>query len=90
MEVSANTHIQNTTECEALSWDSILTLGIYYCYWQYKRWTLNAWLGREEYNFWLWLVLYILTCSIFELYYEYKMAKGINEIQENNSLASTG
>ena len=42
--------------------------------------------GREEYNFWLWLVLYILTCSIFELYYEYKMAKGINEIQESNSL----
>jgi Na+/H+ antiporter NhaC len=48
--------------------------------------TLNAWLGREEYNFWLWLVLFILTCSIFELYYEYKMAKGINEIQENNGL----
>ena len=48
--------------------------------------TLNAWLGREEYNFWLWLVLFVLTCSIFEIYYEYKMAKGINEIQENNSL----
>lgn len=70
---------------------SILTLGIYYFYWQYKQMeTLNAWLGREEYNFWLWLVLYILTCSIFELYYEYKMAKGINEIQENNSLRVNG
>ncbi len=28
----------------------------------------------------------ILTCSIFEIYYEYKMAQGINEIQENNGL----
>ena len=70
---------------------SILTCGIYYLYWQYKQMeTLNAWLGREEYNFWLWLVLFILTCSIFELYYEYKMAKGINEIQENNNLRVNG
>ena len=66
---------------------SILTLGIYYCYWQYKQMeTLNAWLGREEYNFVLWLVLFFLTCGIFELYYEYQMARGINEIQENNGL----
>ena len=66
---------------------SILTLGIYYFYWQYKQMeTLNAWLGREEYNFVLWLVLFFLTCGIFELYYEYQMARGINEIQENNSL----
>lgn len=64
---------------------SILTCGIYTLYWQYKQMeTLNAWLHRNEYSFWLWLFLSILTCGIFGIYYEYKMANGINEIQENN------
>ena len=51
--------------------------------------TLNGWLGRTDYRFLMWLLLSILTCGIFALYYEYKMAVGINEIQENNSLHVT-
>ena len=52
---------------------------------EYKQMeTLNSWLHRNEYSFWLWLFLSILTCGIFGIYYEYKMANGINEIQENN------
>jgi len=66
---------------------TIITCGIYGLYWQYKQMeTLNNWLRREDYNFWIWLILSIITCGIFALYYEYKMAKGIIEIQEQNSL----
>ena len=63
---------------------SILTLGLYAFYWQYKQMkTVNAWLGREELSFGLWLLLSFITCGIFAVYYEYKMAKAINEVQEN-------
>ncbi len=66
---------------------SLLTCGIYSLYWQYKQMvTLNAWLGRTNYRFWLWFFLSILTCGIFGIYYEYKMAAGINEVQANNGL----
>ncbi|MYE89539.1 DUF4234 domain-containing protein [Candidatus Poribacteria bacterium] len=66
---------------------SLLTCGLYSLYWQYKQMeTLNGWLGRTDYRFWLWFFLSILTCGIFALYYEYKMAVGINEIQENSGL----
>ncbi len=68
---------------------SLVTFGIYGLYWQYKQMvTLNAWLGRNEYSFWLWLFLSIITCGIFGIYYEYKMAVGINEVQAGNDLES--
>ena len=67
---------------------SLLTCGIYSLYWEYKQMaTLNAWLGRTEYRFGLWLLLSIITCGIFALYYEYKMAVGVNEVQANNGLS---
>lgn len=66
---------------------SLLTCGLYGLYWQYKQMEiLNAWLGRKEYDFWIWLILSIITCGLFALYYEYTMAKGINEIQENGGM----
>ena len=66
---------------------SILTCGLYGLFWQYKQMeVLNAWLGRKEYDFWIWLLLSIVTCGLFSLYYEYTMAKGINEIQENHDM----
>lgn len=70
---------------------SLLTCGIYSLYWQYKQMiTLNAWLGRNDYRFWLWFFLSILTCGIFSIYYEYKMAVGINEIQTISGLPVSG
>ena len=48
--------------------------------------TLNAWLKRDEFSFWLWFFLTIVTCGLFALYYEYKMAMGINEVQAENGL----
>lgn len=66
---------------------TLITCGIYGLYWQFKQMaTLNAWLGRNEYSFWLWFFLCILTCGIFGLYYEYKMACGINEIQTDKGM----
>ena len=63
----------------------ILTCGLYGFYWQYKQiQILNAWIGREEFSFLIWLLIGIITCGIFMIYYEYKMARGINEIQERN------
>lgn len=66
---------------------TIITCGIYGLFWQYKQMeVLNAWLGRKEYDFWIWLLLSLVTCGIFALYYEYTMAKGLNEVQEKNGL----
>ena len=66
---------------------SIITCGIYGLYWQYKQMaTLNAWLERDDYSFWLWFFLSILTCGIFGIFYEYKMACGINEVQHNQDI----
>lgn len=66
---------------------SVITLGFYGLYWQYKQMaTLNAWLKRDAYSFWLWFFLSIITCGIFSFYYEYKMANGINEVQADNDL----
>jgi hypothetical protein len=70
---------------------SIITCGIYGLYWQSKQMaTLNAWLNRQDFSFWLWFFLTIITCGIFAIYYEYKMAKGINEIQDNQNFRVNG
>lgn len=66
---------------------SLVTCGIYSLYWQYKQMeTLNAWLGRDEYNFWMWLLLSIVTCGLYAIYIEYKMAKSITDIQQTEGL----
>lgn len=67
---------------------TLITCSIYGLYWQYKQMaTLNAWLGKNEYSFWLWLLLSLITCGIYGIYYEYKMANGINSVQADNNLA---
>ena len=61
---------------------TLVTCGLYGLWWQYKQMEiLNAWHGREEYNFWTYLVLSFITCGFYAIYYEYKMAQGINQIQ---------
>ncbi len=64
---------------------SIITCGIYSLVWQNRQFRIiNAWLGREEYNFWMWLGLSLITCGIYAIYIEYKFAKSINDIQRAN------
>ena len=66
---------------------SLLTLGIYLLYWQYKQMnTLNAWLGRKEYYFWRWFFLSIVTCGIYEVFEEYKMSQSINWVENKYNL----
>lgn len=61
---------------------SLVTCGIYLLFWEYRQMkTLNAWLGREEFDFLVWILLSLITCGIFAVYYEYKMARAINTIQ---------
>ena len=39
--------------------------------------------GRKEFDFWLWLLLTIVTCGIYHIFYQYKMGLAIVEIQRN-------
>jgi hypothetical protein len=60
---------------------SCLTCGFYAIYWNWRQFdTLNTLLGREEYNFVMWLLLTILTCGLYHVYYQYKMGGQIAEI----------
>ena len=66
---------------------SIITCGIYLLFWQHKQMkVLNSWLSRREYSFGMWFLLSIMTCGIYAVYNEYKMGRGIVEIQEQNNL----
>ena len=38
-------------------------------------------LGRSEFSWTIWILLTILTCGIYHLFYQYKMGAAINEIQ---------
>ena len=61
---------------------TILTCGIYALFWQACQFrVLNAWLGRQEYSFWSWLGLSLITCGLYGIYSEYQMANSILEIQ---------
>ena len=42
----------------------------------------NALLDRREFRFWIWLLLTILTCGIYHIFYQYKMGVAIVEIQQ--------
>jgi len=61
---------------------SIITCGIYWFFWQARQMrAINHLLGQQRYNFWLWFLLTILTCGLFNIYYEYYMAQGLVEAQ---------
>ena len=61
---------------------SIITCGIYWFFWQARQMrALNYLLQEQRYNFWLWFALTIITCSLFNIYYEYYMAQGLVEVQ---------
>ncbi|MDD3846303.1 MAG: zinc-ribbon domain-containing protein [Syntrophorhabdaceae bacterium] len=62
---------------------SVITCGIYWFFWQARQMrAINYLLGQQRYNFWLWFLLTIVTCSLFNIYYEYYMAQGIVEAQD--------
>lgn len=66
---------------------AIITCGIYGWVWQYRQFRIiNAWLGREEHDFWKYFFLTLITCGIYGIYYEYKFATTINEVQQKYDL----
>ena len=38
---------------------------------------LNFLLREPRYNFWKWLLLCLITCSLYHIYHEYKMSKDL-------------
>jgi hypothetical protein len=69
---------------------TILTLGIFNLYWNYRQMrSCNELLARHEFSFVLWILLVILTCGLYHFYYQYKMGAAINEIQRLEDLPVT-
>ena len=64
---------------------SLITCGLYSLVWQYRQIeVVNAWLGRKDFDFWIWLILSFISCGLYALYTEYTMAKALNEVQREN------
>ena len=42
----------------------------------------NAFIKRQEFDFWIVLLFSIITCGIYFIFYQYKMGSVIVEIQE--------
>lgn len=61
---------------------SIITCGIYWFFWQARQIrALNYLLKEQRFSFLLWFLLSLITCFLFNIYYEYIMAKAVVEIQ---------
>ena len=57
---------------------TILTCFIYSLVWNAKQMKCcNALRKKQTFNFWLWFFLSILTCGIYHVFYQYKMATEI-------------
>ncbi|MDX2054756.1 MAG: DUF4234 domain-containing protein [Polyangiaceae bacterium] len=58
---------------------TVITCGIYNIFWNKKQFeAMNTLLGREEYNFWLWLGVSFITCGLFHIYYQYKFGTDLD------------
>jgi hypothetical protein len=52
---------------------TILTLGLFNLYVQYKQMAaLNTMLAQEKYSFVAWFFLSIITCGLYHIYHEYR------------------
>jgi hypothetical protein len=61
---------------------SIITCGIYWFFWQARQIrALNFLLREKRFSFPLWFFLSIVTCFLFNIYYEYIMAQAVVEVQ---------
>jgi predicted RNA-binding Zn-ribbon protein involved in translation (DUF1610 family) len=67
---------------------SIITCGIYWFFWQARQMrALNHLLKEQRFSFLLWFLVSIITCFLFNIYYEYIMAKAVVEIQTKQGKA---
>ncbi len=64
---------------------SFVTFGIYNILWNRRQFkAMNILLQRDEYHFWMWLMLSVLTLGIFHIYYEYKMGSDLERYLREN------
>jgi hypothetical protein len=69
---------------------SVITCGIYWFFWQARQMrALNYLLKEQRFNFVLWFFVSILTCFLFNIYYEYIMAQAIVEIQRKKGMPTS-
>ena len=69
---------------------TLVTCGIYDLFWQARQFrVLNAFLGRNQFRFWVWLLLTLITCGIYHIYNEYLMARAITTVQRTLGKAPT-
>lgn len=71
---------------------TLVTLGIYGCYWFYKETNeVHEVLGRENTASGGWALLFaIITFGIYGVYWSYKMGDGIAEALDNRGLRNGG
>lgn len=69
---------------------SLLTCFLFNLYWNYRQMeACNDLLDRDEFSFWVWLLLCFITFGLYHFYYQYQMGTAIVEIQERRQLATT-
>ena len=69
---------------------TIVTLGLFNLYWNYRQMqACNELLGRGEFSWLLWILLCVVTFGLYHFYYQYKMGAAINEIQDRYDLPFT-
>jgi Trk-type K+ transport system membrane component len=69
---------------------SIITCGIYWFFWQARQMrALNHLLKEKRFSFLLWFLVSLITCFLFNIYYEYIMAQAIVEIQKKQGKAAS-
>lgn len=62
---------------------TILTIGIFNLYWNYRQMkACNDLLDEKEFSFLLWILLSIITFGLYHIYYQFKMGRSIVEIQK--------
>jgi len=60
---------------------TLITFGIYLLFWNaHQMRVLNALLKRDEFSFWSWFFLCIVTFGFYHLYYQYKMGSRLLEV----------
>jgi len=69
---------------------TIVTLGLFNLYWNYRQMqACNELLERSEFSWLLWIFLCVVTFGLYHFYYQYKMGAVINEIQDRYDLPFT-
>ncbi len=66
---------------------TLLTCGFYSFFWKYKQFqAVNALVGKNKYSFWMWLLLSLLTCSLYYFYNTWAVAQDVVKLKRHHKL----